>query len=124
MGKSARPVNGRPLWRAAIANDLRLALVVLGRLLDADVVIAGVEVDFLVGADLRILVDRQIFGRELVVLRRLRSGEGNRLADQPQAKETGRSSNASPRFLNVLKVEEPRGIEPLTFAMPLRRSPS
>ena len=66
---------GRAARAAGVAASS--AFVFARRLLDSDVVVAGVEIDFLVGADLGVFVDRQILGGELVVLRGLLGG-GNR----------------------------------------------
>src|SRR3954454_13490258 len=73
-------------WRATSANagNATLRVVVLARRLDAEVIVAGFEVDFLVGADFRILVDRQVLGFEFRIGdgfldRRGRRLEGHRL---------------------------------------------
>src|SRR6478672_6061113 len=50
-------------------NPLLLTFLVLPGRLDAQVVVAGVEIDLLIGADLGVLVDREIVGRELGILR-------------------------------------------------------
>src|SRR6185295_7663608 len=71
--------------RTASANaGTALTVVVLARGLDAEIVVPGLEIDFLVGADFRILVDRQLFGFELGIGDGLLDGccrglEGHRL---------------------------------------------
>ena len=53
-----------------------LGFLVLAGRLDAEIVVAGREIDFLVGARLLVLVDRQIVGGEIGILRRLPSAAG------------------------------------------------
>jgi hypothetical protein len=47
-----------PRWKRGNSDRSALAFLVLARGLDAKVVVACLEVDFLVGADLLVLVDR------------------------------------------------------------------
>src|SRR6476661_786109 len=58
-----------PCWKRGNSprRIFNLAFVVLGRGLDSEIVVAGLEVDFLVGADLLVLVDRELVGGEIFI---------------------------------------------------------
>ena len=78
----------------AARRQLNLAFVVLAGRLDAEIVVAGIEIDFLVGARLFFLVDRQLLGLEIPVLRGLlvRLGRRPRTASAASTSAPARES--------------------------------